>query len=141
MKRTLLLLLFGYVLFSCKDNKKAVRTEITYMDVSEESIVNIIPSAFYEQNDLFKKVFVSKSIGDSMIYYATKLTSSNKAKFQDELNTRVAIKLIYTDSSNKSIFIGDFGDYTLDTSNTLYTRNDAFINYIQKIINDPIVKW
>lgn len=141
-------LISGIISTACSQTKKTdrshtsvVRTEITYMDITASTFASISPSIFYDADNLFKKVFVSKNICDSMEYYVTKLNPNNKATYQLELDTRVAMKLIYSDSSKKSIFIDYMKQYTIDTSNIVYKMDDRFINYIQKTINDPIVIW
>ncbi len=118
-----------------------IRVEIAYMDIYACYFIPLARSNFYEAEDLYYKEVKTKSICDSINYFQEALKTNSKSKFQQEIDPRVAVQIIYPDSSTIKIFVDVSGEYMFDTSGTVYAHPKQFIKYLERIIDDPIAKW
>ncbi len=148
MYKVLLVLSLVGALLACTNEKqtniskqKIVYVKITYMNLFTSYFEPLTPSGFYKAKDLTEKLIKEKGKCDSIAYYIGVLSINPKAKFQEVIDPRVALKIKYNDSTSKSVYIDTSGEYMFDTVGTVFAKDKSFIRYLERLINDEMVKW
>lgn len=145
MMKVILVVLSFFILSNCnnKNNIKHYDNQIAYISIDYMSLLSCYyipktPKTIYSvKNELKNKIITNTTCLDSFNVFLRNLEKNKKAQYQDEVDPRLIVNLIFKDSTKKTIFLEGTGFYMIDSTRTVYISDTLFLKYISKLINSP----